>query len=181
MLWDGVHDMYSVWTVHAHMVQYCRSTRRIEQASMMQPLQRMLQKSRWRREPEEGIDLVRQKRIYSFDCLKCLSIEECRGSLRAMHLLSSTTFLRLGNPERIFVRVHSLGHEFVQTRNSMCVSSLIFSRSNTFIIVVLIIYCTVQKFSPDFSDTIHKCFRFLIVYKQAYLLSSGIGWETFPE
>ena len=69
----------------------------------------------WRREPDEGIDFVHQRRICSFDCLKCLSIEECRRSLRATHLLSLTTFLRLGYPERIFVRVHLLGHEFVRT------------------------------------------------------------------
>ena len=41
------------------------------------------------------------------------AIEECRRSLRIMHLLSLTTFLRLGNLERTFGRVRSLGYEFV--------------------------------------------------------------------
>ena len=43
---------------------------------------------------------------------------------RAPHLLSLTTFLRLGNLEKTVVRVPSLGHEFVRTRNSMFVSPL---------------------------------------------------------
>ena len=83
-------------------------------------------KSHWRREPKEGIDCTRQRIICFFDCWKCLPIEECRRSLRAPHLLSLTTFLRLGNLETTFVWVRSLGHELVRTRNSMFVSPLAF-------------------------------------------------------
>ena len=81
--------------------------------------------SHWRSEPEEGIGHVRHRRVCSFDYLKCLSIEEGKRSLRVTHLLSLITFLRLGNREKIFVRVRSLGHEFVRTRNSMFVSLLL--------------------------------------------------------
>ena len=41
------------------------------------------------------------------------AIEECRRSLRIMHVLSLTKFLTLGNLEKTFGRVRSLGHEFV--------------------------------------------------------------------
>ena len=50
-------------------------------------------KSCWRRKPKEGIERVSQRRICSFNCLKCLPIEGCRRNLRATQLLSLTTFL----------------------------------------------------------------------------------------
>ena len=44
--------------------------------------------------------------------------------MRATHLLSLKTALRLRNLERTFVRVRLLGHEFVRRRNSVYVSPL---------------------------------------------------------
>ena len=79
----------------------------------------------WRRKPKEGIERVCHRRICSFDCLRRLSIKGCRRSLRATHLLSLTIFLRRGNLERTFLRVRSLGDEFVRTRNSMFISPLV--------------------------------------------------------
>ena len=60
MLWDGVH--VQCFDSACTRAQHRKSTHSIEQTSM-QPLQQKKKFSCWRREPEEGIDRVHQRRI----------------------------------------------------------------------------------------------------------------------
>ena len=122
MLWNGYTTVQCIDSEGTRL-QYRLSTRSMEQTNIMQRLQCMLRiMCRWRREPDERFDHVRKRRISSSDCLKYMSIEECRHSLRIMHLLSLNLVLRLG-----IWRKHLF--ELVRTQNSIFVSPLI-SRVN---------------------------------------------------